>query len=318
MASAPIHASLAPMKKFPFSEAIRHGYRFAFSGFFDLLRLLWLPALLTAAVSYFTSDQMGVLAQGLRTHDFSRLSMPWPLLLLLVLGGFLCGNMELTGAYRLALGQIEARGRFFYLPLFERALWRVVGAFLALMLSIGGLIISYVLAVLVIGFLFNLGFHATGMSDAGIKAVTEWDTALAISLGYCGLIFCLVRFGFLLFPATIAEEKIGLFRAWTLSNGNFWRMFAASLAGVLPLLGTEVLLVIWLGIFKMPPAGATAEQIRAMQAAAEATADAKIHDQWFIYYPVLVLGMLLTYGVLAGIQSFAYRALADGDERPIS
>ncbi len=299
------------MKKFALSEAVQHGYRFAFGGFLNLLRLMWLPALLAAACSYFSGNQMGVLIQSARSHDFSKLTMPWPVLAALTLATFLFGNMQITAAYQLALGKIDARGRFFYFPLFERALWRVVGAFLLLVLTLASLAVSYFLAMLLIGFLFNLGFHATHMTDAGIAAATQWDAALAMLLGYCGFIFCAVRFGFLLFPATVAEEKGGLFRARTLSNGNFWRMFAASVAAVVPVFAAEVLLVIWMGEFKMPPPDATPAQLRAIQAATEAAADAKIHDQWFVFYPALALVMLLTYGILAGIQAFAYRALAD-------
>jgi hypothetical protein len=305
------------MKKFSISEAIRHGYRFGVQGYPDLLRILWLPAMLAAAASYFSGNQMTLFVQGLRTHDFSRLSMPWPLLLAITVCAFIFGNMQITGAYQLALGRIEARGRFFHFPLLERALWRVIGAFLLLILAMAGLALSYALAMLLVGLLFNLGFHAAHMSDAGIKAVTAWDAALAFTIGYCGFIFCAVRFGFLLFPATIAEEKIGLFRAWTLSHGNFWRMFVTALAAALPVILAEAAVLAWLGVFKIPPPGTTPEQARVMQAAAEAAADAKMHDQWYIFYPVIALAMILTYGVIAGAQAFAYRALAD-EERPVS
>ena len=304
------------MKKFPLADAIRHGYRFGIHGFADLIRLLWLPAALAAACSYVSGDQLTVFFQGLRTHDFSGLTMPWPLLILLTLFAFLCGNMQITGAYQLALGKIEARGRWFYFPLLERALWRVVGAFLLLLLTLGSLLISYALAVLLVGLLFNLGFHAAGMSDADIKLVTGADAVLAVFVAYCGFIFCAVRFGFLLFPATIAEEKGGLFRAWSLSQGNFWRMFATSLAAVVPVILGEVALFLALGMFQLPPAGATPAQVQAMQHAAEAAADARMHQYWFVFYPVLALVMVLTYGILAGSQAFAYRALSEED-RPV-
>jgi hypothetical protein len=306
------------MKKFPLGDAIRHGYRFGFGRFVDLLRVMWLPAALAALCSYFSSDQLTVFAQALRTHDFSRLTMPWPVLILLTLAAFLLGTMQITAAYQLALGKIEARRRWFYFPLLERALWQVVGAFLALVLTLGALMISFALAVLLVGILFNLGFHAAHMSDAAIKAVSAGDAALAFTVGYCGFIFCAVRFGFLLFPATVAEEKNGLFRAWTLSHRNFWRMLVTSLAAVAPVLLAECVLLVSLGLFKLPPPGATPAQVQAMQNAAEAAANARMHEQWYLFYPALALVMLLTYGILAGSQAFAYRALADDSERPIS
>jgi len=304
------------MKKISIGATIAHGYRFGFGGFVGLFRLLWLPTAIAAVCNYFTGDQMSLFIRSLRTHDFSALSMPWPILLLGTTAAFVCSTMELTAAFQLALGQIEPANRWFYFPLLQKALWRVVGAMLLLMLTLAALVVVYLLAVLLIGFLFRLGFQAAHMSDAAINTVSTLDIALALLVGYCGFIFCAVRFGYLLFPATISEGKIGLFNAWSLSEKNFWRMLLSSVAVTLPILALEILFLAMTGIFRFPPPGATPAQIQAIQNTVAATADARMHHYWYMFYPLQGLVMILTYGTLAGAQSFAWRTLSENNVTP--
>jgi ABC-type nitrate/sulfonate/bicarbonate transport system permease component len=64
----------------------------------------------------------------------------------------------------------------------------------------------------------------------------------------------------------------------------------------------------------LPPPGATAAQIRTMQieqALSEAVAISRMQYYWYITYPIFGLVMALLYGILAGAQSFAYRALTE-------
>lgn len=88
-----------------------------------------------------------------------------------------------------------------------------------------------------------------------------------------------------------------------------------SLVAVLPLILAECLLLASLGMFQLPPADASPARIQALQAATQAAADAKMHTYWYVFYPAMALMILLTYGILAGAQAFAYRALMeDGAE----
>ena len=192
----------------------------------------------------------------------------------------------------------------------------MLGGFLLIILTLAALLIIYVIAVMAVLFVFRLGLGAAHVSDTAMKGIAAFDIALAFLTGYCGFIFCAVRFGFLLFAATIAEDRIALARSWTLSHGNFWRMFAVLLALFLPFLIVEIIGLFALGIFPHFPAGATPAEIRALQQATSAAATARMQHYWYIVYPVSAALNLLIYSLAAGAQSFAYRVLTDTDATP--
>jgi hypothetical protein len=160
-------------------------------------------------------------------------------------------------------------------------------------------------------FVFGFGFRAAHMADSAIKSVAAWDSILAFLIGYCGLIFCALRFGFLLVPATIAEEKIGLLRAWQISQGNFWRMFGVALAIFLPIMALLLCLLYLAGGFPQVPAGVSGAEAAALQNAAGAAFAARMQHYWYLYYSANALISLLMIGLTAGAESFAYRALVE-------
>jgi hypothetical protein len=122
-----------------------------------------------------------------------------------------------------------------------------------------------------------------------------------------------LRFGFVLTAITLAENRIGLFRSWGLSHGNFWRMFAIGLAVLLPFLILEIIVMYWAGLFPhLPPPGASAAQPQALQAAQairQAETMKQVYGLWYVSYPILAVVCALLYGLAAGVQIFAYRAL---------
>ena len=146
---------------------------------------------------------------------------------------------------------------------------------------------------------------------------SRFDTVLAFLAGYCGFVFCWIRFGFLLGATTIAEDRIGLFQSWTLSHRNFWRMFAVTLAVFLPFVVIEMgAFLIGIGAFRLPPPGATPAQIQATQIVASLSAEVAIMQYWYLFYPVFVIVTVWTYGLAAGSQVFAYRALTEDGTTP--
>jgi hypothetical protein len=302
------------MNKIPVGATIAHAYRFAFAEFFNLLKLLWLPLIVMLGLNLFVGPQISALSRGLTSHDYSGMTMPWPLVLLLGACAWTFSFMLITAAFQYALGQDEARNRNYYLS-FAMPLWRMIGALLILVLLV--LAILFVLAIIIILLLFRLGLGAAHVSDAAIKMILAWDVALAFLAGYCGAVFCGLRFGFLLGATTIAEKRIGLFRSWTLSHGNFWRMFVVSLALFLPFLVLEGLAFYALGIFPHLPPGASPVEIRALQNAASATAMARMQHYRYFVYPGGAVVALLLYGLMAGGGVFAYRVLSGpSDSKP--
>ena len=57
---------------------------------------------------------------------------------------------------------------------------------------------------------------------------------VSIIVGYCWIIYFLVRLWFLLPAVVVAEGGIGLGRSWSLSGGNFWRIIGVLIVVFLP------------------------------------------------------------------------------------
>jgi len=299
------------MKKIPVGATIAHAYRFAFGGFPALVRLAWLPLAANLVLNFTLAPQMAAISRGITTHDFSGVTMPWPLLVPLYVVAIIATFMLFTAIFQFALGRPEAaRHRWFYFSL-ERPLWRMIGSLLLFALTMAALAVVYLLAMIAISLVFGLGFHAAHMSDSAIKTVAGLDVALAGLAGYCAAIFCGVRFGFLLFPATIALDRVALFQSWLTSQRNFWRMLGISLAVFLPLMLVMLLGLYLVGTFPHIPPGASQAQIQALQQAASASAIARIQHDWYFYYPGSAIMNLLVAGLAAGAQSFAWRALTE-------
>ena len=304
------------MKKIPVGATIAHAYRFAFSEFFNLLKLIWLPLAGFMVLNILVVPQISAVSRGIATHDYSAVTMSWPLLVLLYAITLILSFMQMTAIFQYALEQPEARHRWYYFSL-AKPLWRLIGALLLLILALLGILIVYAIAIFVVLVVFRFGLGAAHISDTAMKGIAAFDIFLAFLIGYCGFIFCGLRFGFLLAAATIAEARIGLFRSWTLSHGNFWRMFVISLVLFLPFLIVEGIAFYALGIFPhLPPPGATPAEIQALQNAASAAAFARMQHYWYLVYPGSLIFALFVYGLAAAAQVFAYRAVTQAESIP--
>ena len=304
------------MKKIPVGPAILHAYRFAFGEFPGLFRLSWLALAPAFAGNALMQPQLAALSRGLATHDYSGVTMAWWLLAPLYDVVLIAGFMQLTAVFQYAMYLPEAaQHRWFYFSL-GKPLWRMIGSLLLFGLTMAALAVVFVLAVIAVGFLFGAGFRLAHMSDAAIRTVAGLDVLLAFTAGYCGGIYCAVRFGFLLFPATIALERVALFQSWLSSHRNFWRMFGVSLVVFLPLFLFFLLALFLLGAFPHIPPGASQDQIRALQAAASTAVIARMQHYWYFYYPASAVITILITGLAAGAQSFAWRALSEDETMP--
>ncbi len=96
--------------------------------------------------------------------------------------------------------------------------WRMIGAtFLALL--------AYIVIVIV-----TIGITAA-LAVAATKFGPHFGEAIAVILGIIAsfwAIYAAVRLFFFLPAVVVAEEQIGLVRAWELGGGNFWRIFAVT------------------------------------------------------------------------------------------
>src|SRR5262249_3221314 len=137
---------------------------------------------------------------------------------------------------------------YFYFDL-GSSFWRMLAAFV-----VAGIILSA----------FRLVLHAIGLAWIHFAA-PRLPTGIAIIVGVLGalalaflFIYAVVRLVFLLAAVVVAEERIGLGRAWSLGGGNFWRSVVSLIAVLLPAIIVfgclhAALLFATMRAFPMPP-----------------------------------------------------------------
>lgn len=299
------------MSKIPVGATIAQTYRFAFRDFFKILSIVWLPLVILSVLGLPLLGSMSTLSQNIATGNFPNPGKLMLLLIPLYLLGFYFIFMQIAGILQQALG-LRTGSPYYYLTL-GKPVWRLIGAFILTMLIVIGLYLLYMLAAVVLG--AGLAFAAKSLHiGRGAGLVLGFGIVFAIMVGYCAYIYILVRLAFLLNPVVIAESRIDFQRSWSLSKGNFWRIFLILLSVFVPIMVVLfVALYFWYGGFPpIVPFNASPGQIAASNAATTAWMAAGMRrtlDYWFIISPISGLLTILMYGLGCGAQSFAYRAL---------
>jgi len=286
------------MKKIPVGATIAHAYRFAFGDFLTVLRSIWLPLLVQLGLSILVGRYAISLFQALAAKDPSAVSLMGPIVPLyaIILILFFA---QLATVTKVALGMLRD------IPLidfpFGKDTWRLLGAFLVAGLVILAMLICFGLAAGVLGF----ALRAAG-TGKGLLAIF---VGLLFVIGYGGAIFAAFRFMFLLAPVAIAEQRMGIGRAWQLSQGNFWRSFLIMFSIMLPVILVEYAAIFAaIGLPPMPHGeGPQAFEARRMEWNIAILQAMVTH--WYIALPLAALLMVLYLGATCGAQAFAYRAL---------
>ena len=281
------------MSKIPVVQSIRFAYTFTFAHLGAIIGLIWIPMLIVSvgsffAFSYYTSSFAAALSQGApeAAGQAAALMSGWSVIALVLYA------MMYTAVAELALG-LRKDAPLLHFALGKREM-RVFGGIAALLAILIGFFLAYLAVVAIVAGLVGASGAAAAIGAAAI-------------VGYLAIIFVLVRLSFLMIPATVAEDKVGLGRSWTLTNGNFWRIVAIGICTLLPLF---LLILIAeaaiLGPDAMPlPAGngITGQ----MQAAAQQMSVMNVH------LPALMGLSFVVSPLIAGLTiapaCYAYRAL---------
>jgi hypothetical protein len=296
------------MSKIPVGATIAHAYRFAFGSFVEIFLATWAAAVLQAALSILLMRQIGALMQAILARDPSVVTQFGPLLLLYPLAIFLL-FVQMTAVMELALGQLPGR-KLFHFPA-GKPVWRMIGAFVFAFVVIILLVIFGMLVLAAVGFAMRLALG--GLAPNLAKAIAGIGLLVAFLVGYCALIYAMVRLTFLIPPVTIANRRIDLVRGWKLARGNFWRIFLVLLAVLIPFFILEYAALFAAG--GMPPLlpkGISPEAREAFQQAKVAWQlglITKLSAIWYITVPVTMLLTMLFLGLFSGAQAFAWRAL---------
>lgn len=297
------------MNRIPVGATIAHGYRFAFGSSLKILQAAWIALLLQAVLSFLMMQRMSGLMASLMARDPSAAGQFGPLLLIypfIIILFF----VQVTAVTELALNPEKPGGRFNF-PI-GKPTWRMVGAFLLASLAIAAAILIFVIAAIALGFILKMAGPSKGAAAIAVLMVS-----LAFLVGYCGLIYVVCRFYFLLAPVTMAEERIALARAWKLTKGNFWRIFLVVLAIFIPVIVAEYAVIFSaIGLPPVLPHGTGAEAMRALQEAKLAwnlAMFAAVQKYWYIALPFFVVLVIFWLGTSCAAQVFAYRKLTEDE-----
>jgi hypothetical protein len=299
------------MDKIPVGATIAHAYRFAFGKFFALLSIVWLPFAVLIPAGLLMSRQAALLSGAMAGRNLSGMGstllviVPFYIVMLLLL------LMQILGMTEQALGRRKG-SPYFYFNI-GRPLWLLAATVLLFLLVSAGLVVAAFAGGALLGLLTNL----LGQSGRAIAIFLLFVGMLAI---YLALIYAWVRMAFLMTPVVVAEDRIGLGRAWALGKGNFWRMFLILLAVLMPVFVIQITFMftfLWQGMPPAAPAAASPAQLQAARAAAEAwnaAMAARMYHYWFITFPFFLVFSILFYGLVSGAQAFAYRSLIPDHE----
>jgi hypothetical protein len=214
--------------------------------------------------------------------------------------------MIVAGITKEALG-LRPPPKYFYVAIGMDEL-RLVGAFFVFFL----LMIVLMFGVsLVVGLLSAVvGALAAAFGSAATTIVAGLFGFLIGLTAECAVFYLLTRLSFLVLPVTIVEKRIGIFRSWELTKGNFWRIFAVGFVTWAPFMLLSIVLEVMLfapilaSLGTKPQPADPAVVMRAMIS----------HFESFVpYLPLVWIAFVLVtpvfYGLIIAPAAFAYRAL---------
>jgi hypothetical protein len=300
------------MAKIPVWRTISQTYGYALARYLPNLGVIWLPFLIMGVIGYYYFlPALAVFPAMLNDIAQHRLQSPrtpyMPPGMMAALGRIflfdfcvlLIFPVIAVGLTKEALG-LRRGPRFVYLSIGKSELL-VIGGYL----TIFALYIGFVIAMAIIG-----GIAGSGQVDPTAVAATVVPIVrVVILLFYLVIVYFLVRLTFLLVPVSTVEGRLGPWRSWQLTKGNFWRIIAIILGTFLPL--TILFYAIWFAVFG-PDLFKFILAAQLHPGAANETLGPMMQE--IVHYMVYgwAFGFVIapvSYGLMFGQSAFAYRAL---------
>ena len=284
------------MTKIPMARTIERAYGFTFGHFLSVIGLAWLPLLIMGIGAYFlVPPYLAAIQNGLINGDPSGIVGSYGYVFLLMLIVIACFNMVYVAIARQVLG-LRTGPAWFYFSL-DGAFWRLLGAYLLMLLLI-------------------IGAMIVGAAIAGIMSVAAGAAIGGLSFVLVVLLFfyLMLRLMFFMVPVSVAEGRRVLRRSWTLSSGNFWRIFVVLLAFMVPFFIVEVILetVLFVSVAAGSPPPQSSDPTQMM--AYLMGLGTRIYALWPIVGPVVLVLYALIISLMVSAASFAYRALVPATE----
>lgn len=272
------------MNKLPVAKTVLDAYGFTFSQLGTIIGLIWFPMVISSLLNFLPqlAESAGAGAAASGAGPIESLAV---LLLTLLLSAIIyvaiarqaLGLRQGPAVFHFALGQPE---------------FRVYGA------------------LLVIYFLIGLAVLALLEAQAVGGPVAQAATFIALP-GFLFVVFLAIRFAFLLVPAIVTENRVDFAHIWSLTRGNFWRLFAVAMAIAIPVWFVECTAALALMgkdlQLALPPPQTTDPQVIQQHMVA-------VEEVFSRYLPELI-GILLimapfSLGLSIAASAFAYRTLS--------
>jgi hypothetical protein len=276
------------MNKLPVGKTISDAYGFTFSHLGTIIGLIWFPMVVSTLLN-FLPELAGNLGDGNPSLGSAGAVENLAVLLLTLL----LSAIMYVAVVRQALGLRQGPAVFHFA--LGQAEFRVYGA----------LLVVYFLAI----------FFALAQVEAqSLGAAASTTAALVAVPGIFFVLYLAIRFGFLLVPAIVAENRIDFAHVWALTRGNFWRLLAVVAAIAVPLWLIESASALALMGGELQHAWPTTAQTsdpQVIQQHLEA-----IEDVFRRHMPALMfIGLILapfSIGLTLAASASAYRALSGG------
>jgi len=277
------------MTRISVAGAIRFAYGFAFTQIGAIIGLVWLPLVLVAILQ-FLPYALGTAYPG---GDPGQTGESAALNLVFSTAAFALYAMNGVAVTRQALGLRQGTASVHFA--FGWPEWRMFAA----------IVISGLIFVASIGVYVMIGTALFAV----VRSMPFLDVAAEIYtfVGLCAVVWLALRLFFLLPPIIVVEERVDFLRAWILSRGNFWRIFAVILAVTVPILLIQIAAIAAIvgpGIFAPLP-----DNQGALSLALQARIAMVDRHMASMIGLALVLAPF-SLGLTLGASSSAYRALA--------
>ncbi len=296
------------MNRISVGQTVAFAYRFTFGHIGTVIGLIWIPLLVFCIGQFFFMNYYvkTILAVGTGASPAAL----GPLLLSLIgflLTALLVSALISAAVTRQAMG-LRTGPAIVYFS-FGTAEFNLFVSLIAVGLVLIVVTIGTAILVRVLLMAANSAIKAGQLpaQQGNLILLLAQDVGQLILLGVLG--FVGARLTFVLAPVTISEGRIDLIRAWTLTKGNFWRIFAIGAAVLLP-----IAVVGGMGEVAILGPAYFAEQLAPATDQAAATARAMMQLQTMLAHEpeLLGLGLILgpfIYGLMYSAGAFAYRQL---------
>lgn len=228
------------MRKLDVVATVMEAYRGAYSHFFDLVRLVWLPVLIYIVANIAQQEFVQAQMEGLDPNADPILAMAqtftWPVVLLMLVALFTWPMIAVAWHRFVLLGDRGQGAVNFHFGRRE-AIFLLTSIFIGL-LMLPSLIVIFTAA----------GLGEAGGAGAGLMLFL---TILALAL-IIAAIYYSIRL-LLLLPAVAIGEPLNARFVLDITRGNFWRLFGIHLLNALILVGLSIVVSLVALIFMAIP-----------------------------------------------------------------